>query len=168
MKNSGQAGLILHSLIHVAVAASLLYDPIAQLPMLVTLGIVHWGIDWAKISFGKGSSVIGFLIDQAAHVLSIILILSIYGYWLSDIQTATLPPFLLYIGVLYGTVLGLMVLIWVWANSLSDDVIQRHPHMHPAIQWTRTQMLRCSQQAGLGLICALVIGIYYFGQLTCC
>lgn len=164
MKNSGQAGLIIHSLIHVTVAGLLLNDAWRQWPILVTLGIVHWLIDWTKISFDKGSSVTGFLIDQAAHVISIVLILSTYGYWLSDTPTATLPPIMLYIGVVYGTVLGLMVLIWVWANSLSDDVIRRHPAMHPAIQWTQTQMLRCSQQAGLALIFALAIGVYIFGQ----
>ena len=161
MKSRGQLGLILHSSIHVASAAWLLNEPFSQWPILLSLGLIHWLIDWTKISLDSGGSVTGFLLDQAAHVISIIVLLSAYGYLFESSVTAALPLPALYIGVLYGTILGCMVLTWVWANSLSEDVIRQYP----TIQWTRAQMLRCSQQAGMALIGALVVSVVYFGQM---
>lgn len=164
MKNKGQLGLILHSLIHVSVAAILLHDPLAQWPILVALGLIHWLIDWTKLSFGRGCSVKGFVVDQAAHVVSIIAILAVYGSIFGHSPAPALPLVALYLGVIYGIVLGLMVFMWVWANSLSEDVIRQHP----TILWARAQMLRCSQQAGMALIGALAISVLYFGQIPCC
>lgn len=164
MKSRGQPGLILHSMIHVCVAALLIQDPLHQWPLLVILGLVHWLIDWTKISISQSPSVTGFVADQAAHVMSIILILSMFSNVFTSGPEAMLPLGMLTIAVIYGTVLGIMVLLWVWANTLSEDMIRRHP----SIRWARSQMLICSQQAGIALIGALMVGFYWYGPLSCC
>lgn len=162
MKQNGQVGLIVHSLIHVFVAFMLLQNPTQHWPLLLTLGIVHWLIDWTKVSLPHSNSVLGFLVDQAAHVVSIVFIIRLYAYLLGSGAEVLLPLGVLYPAVIYGTVLGTMVFCWVWANTLSEERIQRSA----TIRWARTQMLQRSQQLGMALVGALVFGLYYYNSVT--
>ncbi|MBV7338501.1 DUF3307 domain-containing protein [Chloroflexi bacterium TSY] len=51
LKMKGGWGLAPHILIHVAVLALLLQDPIRQGTLLLVLGCTHWLIDWIKVSY---------------------------------------------------------------------------------------------------------------------
>ena len=158
MKQNGQLGLLLHALIHVGVATLLLQNPMQQLPLLLTLGLIHWLIDWTKVSLPNTNSVLGFLADQAAHLLRLLLIISSSGFLTSTGPVVVLPQTILYPAVMYGAILGTMVFIWVWSNTLSEDVIQSFP----IIQWTRAEMLLRSQQLGMAFVGALAVGLYYY------
>ncbi|MEM7129518.1 MAG: DUF3307 domain-containing protein [Chloroflexota bacterium] len=167
MKQNGQAGLIIHSSMHVIVASLLLQEPLKQWPLLLVLGTIHWLIDWTKVSLPNSNTVWGFLLDQVAHLVSILLIVSIYGLFFQTSPAAILPDNILTAAVVYGIVIGIMVFVWVWANSQSEEVIQSVP----IIQWTQAQMLQFSQQLGMALIGALLYGLYHFSfvnQFPCC
>ena len=153
LKNQGQFGILLHVSIHVLVTAALLRDPIEHISLLVTLFVIHWLIDTTKVHYGSGSEVLWFIVDQIAPLTSLIIIAGIWSSAAVTAPQATLPQSLLYPALFYAAVLGLMVLCWVWANSLSDESAAGRPY----VAWARSRLLDVSHTAGLPFIGAMIV-----------
>lgn len=62
-------GVLLHASIHGAVTATLLNSWRASLPLLVTLVLIHFSIDWLKLHLPSKTATRGFLLDQLAHLV---------------------------------------------------------------------------------------------------
>ena len=49
LKHRHWAGILLHSVIHSVLTAILIEAPLTHWPMLVSLGLIHFAIDWLKL-----------------------------------------------------------------------------------------------------------------------
>ena len=153
LKNEGQFGILLHVSLHILVTISLLRDPLQHIGLLATLFAFHWLIDTTKVQCGLDGKFKWFIVDQIAHVVSLLIIVGIWASAGSKIPHGTLPQTLLYPALFYAAALGMMVLGWVWANSLSDDIAATRPY----IVWARRRLLDVSHTAGLPFISAMVV-----------
>lgn len=151
LKKAGPHGIFLHVLVHVAVAASLFRDPLANWQLLLLLSCMHWIIDWTKIALGS-DSVNGFIFDQIAHIASLAIIVGVASA-LRILPTPVLTGQFLFLAIAYAVLLASMVFIWIWANNQSPEITSKSP----IVRWVQRSMLQLSQQAGL----ALVGGVFF-------
>ncbi len=91
LKQKGWKGLLLHSGIHLVVAIALVPGLLSRWGLLLALGASHLVIDAVKphVRFARPS--ITFLIDQAVHVLSLVVIA-----WFAQGLRSSLSPVMLY------------------------------------------------------------------------
>lgn len=76
LKSQSNRGILLHVAIHIMVAVILIKNPLPYWRLLLVLGIVHFIIDWTKLHLPGRRQTPGFILDQIAHFLSLILIAS--------------------------------------------------------------------------------------------
>lgn len=62
---------------------------------------------------------------------------------------------ILYPSLFVATSFMLMVLGWLWANNLHDEMVDRYI----SLRWGRERLLELEQRAGFGLICAIGVGV---------
>lgn len=146
LKQKGSLGIFLHVSIHVVVAGILFNQPFAKWQLFLLLSCLHWIIDWTKIALGS-NSVGSFIFDQAAHVISLVVIVMVAST-LNILPTPRLEMQFLYPAIAYAMLLAFMVFIWVWANHQSPEVASNRP----LVRWAQRSMLGFSQRAGLALI----------------
>ncbi len=154
LKLKGNAGLVLHVVIHIIMAAMLLQQPGQYLDLLLVLGLAHFMTDWIKVRFPGNPQWPGFVLDQLAHLLAIALL----AWWWPEV-TAVLPLWIMLPLILLVLLPAVLMLLWVWAN----DVQQQTGFQESAsIHWASSRLLTISQRTGwvavfLVIICRLII-----------
>jgi hypothetical protein len=148
LKTRSWQGVLLHSLIHVAVTALLIRPVSAILPLLLVLGVLHFITDCIKIKIPAKRQAPGFLIDQFVHIT---VIFGLARIW-RDQLASTLAPSLLTLLIVYGTFLGTMIFLWVLACDLANEDWGKHPW----VQWARCNLLQLSRYAGLAIFILLL------------
>lgn len=153
LKSESWLGIVLHTAIHVILAALLVKQPLTVWPMFVMLGVLHFLIDFIKLRVPTQRQTLSFLLDQAAHILVI--------QWLAQIwSTATdsvLPLSVLTPMIIYCLFLATVVFFWVLANELAT----RQSRRQRSILWAKDHLLQLSQYAGLPLLFSLATHWYY-------
>lgn len=147
-------GLLIHVMVHVLVLWTLLGFCKTAWALILGIGIAHFIVDWVKKQNPYLCGVRGFLIDQFAHFLCIVVI-AVIATTQSNLQLSLiLPTTLLNIVTILGFSLPAIVLYWIWINTLQEKKSQSALWLH----WNNNQLLQIEQSAGLGLILILGIG----------
>jgi hypothetical protein len=146
-------GLFLHVAVHLLVAAILLQNPLRYAPLLLAYVAIHYVVDWLKLRQKATPQVPGFLLDQAAHLLTIVLLAA----WQPDLTTY-LPDWLAVLGVMLAFVPAILTFLWVWATDL-----QAQQPNNATADWASHHLLPLSQRLGsilvLSLTCLSLIAI---------
>jgi hypothetical protein len=148
LKKRHWAGVLLHSAMHVAVTAMLLRGPLAQWPALIALGAVHYTIDTVKLRLTFRLQSLGFLLDQLAHVLSLLLVAA----WCAGTRGA-LPQSILYPTVAYAllpTVLMLVAMLTIDLTHSVSSVVSGSPE-------NTRRIILLSQWVGYFLVAAVIV-----------
>jgi hypothetical protein len=119
LKHHHWAGVLLHSAIHGLVAAALLQDPLGHWPLLVTLCVAHFAIDWLKLQMSFRVRSLGFALDQIAHLLTLVLLTT----WPSQAGSVLAPSFL-YPAVAYAILPTLLMFFSVLTTDLEDSALK--------------------------------------------
>ena len=153
-KRGHWAGLPLHSAVHCAVAAMLLDDPLKHLPLLISLALAHFTIDWFKLRVRFKPEFVGFILDQIAHVLALLLLTA-----LRSEMTVALQPAFLYPALAYSLVPALLMFLEVLAIGLKQS------SAHPSGGWKDecARFASLSQWAGAPLVVG-VLAVRFFGS----
>jgi len=147
LKTQGNKGLALHVAIHILVAAVLLQRPWQYFPLLLVYGLIHFAVDWLKVRKSTSRQTVGFLLDQAAH-LATILVLS---YWQPHLH-AVLPLWLLWLGIFIALLPAILTLLWVMANDLKGSCPE-----NATLTWASHRLLPLSQKIGSGFVLGLLL-----------
>ncbi|MEZ4865454.1 MAG: DUF3307 domain-containing protein [Caldilineaceae bacterium] len=152
LKTERWTGIALHSLIHVLATVPLITAPLANWPLLVTLGVTHFVVDFVKVRLPNRYQTFSFVADQLVHVLVILAVASIW----SASTTAILPLNITIPLIIYGIFLGTLVFLWVLAIELSQNGWGEQQ----LVAWARQNLLRLSQYAGIPLLLLLCVQWY--------
>lgn len=145
LKEQHWFGVFLHVLVHLVVMALLIDQAGQYWPLLLGIGLIHFLIDAIKLVYPGAKGVAYFLLDQVLHVGA----LWVAAVWAQRIwqpapqgivPDAWLAPLL--VGALIP---ALMVLLWLWANSLSQEYTARFY----LLEWAKHQILAVEQRIGL-------------------
>lgn len=147
LKTQGNKGLLLHVGIHVLVAAVLLQRPWQHIPLLLAYGAIHYLVDWFKVNKSTMNQTPGFLLDQLAHFLTIVVL----ALWQPDLASV-LPLWLVWLGALVAIVPAFLTFLWVMANDLHGDC----PN-NPTVTWACQRLLRLSQRIGSIIVMSLLL-----------
>ena len=148
LKRRHWAGVLLHAGIHATVAAILVRNPLAHWPMLVTLWLGHFGIDWLKLRFDFKFKSLGFVLDQMAHLLLLLLLAN----WSSAIR-GVLPHALLFPAVAYALLPATLMFLSVLMIDLEGR--SSHPPYWPSVK--APQIVLLSHLAGYPLLLFVLI-----------
>lgn len=154
LKRESLTGVFLHVLIYVAITGLAIQKPLAYWPLILGLGAIHFVIDASKGSYTQKFEAFYFLIDQCLHFISIGIATLFTLYLYAQPPQSVWPYNLVLIALACALLLAIMVFCWVWANSLSEEQVQRHF----LLRWTKHQMLTLEQRIGL-----LLIGFVFAG-----
>lgn len=155
LKLAGKRGIALHVMIHVTVLALLLRQPLRQWLLLLALGGVHFLIDWTKLRWQRpqGPEAPGFLLDQVAHMASILLLALAF-----PAAAARLPLWLMTTAIGLTLVPAAMTFLWVWAT---DMVRSGKGSGDSAIVWACQKLLPLSQRVGWAILVAVMaVGLF--------
>lgn len=125
-KKAKSIKLYLHALIHGALALLLLWD-FSCWPLAAVVAVLHLVIDTIKLySQKEENKTKWFFIDQALHIVSILLLLFVWFSPQIDLSSISLNPNLwvyitaiLFITSVSGIVI--QILLSKWSKSISDD-----------------------------------------------
>lgn len=148
LKMKSWVGVLLHSLIHIIVTACLIQPISALIPLLLILGVIHFLTDFIKVCIPVKYQTPGFIIDQCIHIV-VLLLLS--WFWqnklYSTLSMALLKPLLI-----YHSVLGLFVFVWV----LSCDIAGSTQRTNSTVRWLRKHLLTLASYGGVPLFLFLL------------
>ena len=125
-------------------------------PLVAGLGIAHFFIDRIKSQTDSIQPVRLFIFDQVAHLACLISATGLVVLVYNAHPALVIPATLLYPALVSALCLATMVLYWVWANSLQDEIVERFNHL----RWCRRWLLTIEQYAGMVLIGFMSIGAY--------
>ncbi|MCE7979923.1 MAG: DUF3307 domain-containing protein [Caldilinea sp. CFX5] len=151
LKNRSWLGIVLHAIVHVVVTALLIQQPLSVWPMLLCLGLLHFLVDLTKLRLPIRRQWLGFLIDQAAHLITLWLLAQLWSTAVALLPLAVMLPM-----IVYGLFLATVVFLWVLANELSTSQWGERPY----VQWAHAHLLRLSQYAGIPLLLTAAAYIY--------
>ena len=152
LKTESNQGILLHVAIHLLVASILVEDVLAHWPVFLVLGTAHFFIDWAKIHYPTYRQTPGFILDQFAHLLTIILI----EIWLPDLSTV-LPVWLMWWGIFLILLPASLVFLWVWATDLRIDLPE-----NPVVKWACRSLLPIAHRLGIVFVLTLCLPTLLF------
>lgn len=141
-------GVLLHVLVHLVVMTLLIDQGGQYWPLILGIGVAHFIIDGMKLLY-RGPKGIGyFLLDQALHVGTLFFATYLaHQYWQPAPQSILPTDWLL--PLLGGALIpALMVLLWVWVNTLSQEYTTRFV----LFDWAKHQMLIVEQRIGMLLL----------------
>jgi hypothetical protein len=142
-KRSHWAGVLLHSAVGCVVTAFLIEDPFLYWRVLLTLGLVHFAIDWLKLQFRLWPESLTFVADQIVHVL----VLWLVARWVPQMQ-GVLSPVILSASLAYALVPVLLTFMWILVSDCAHyavPVLER-------LQRAAPRLVLLSQLAGLPLV----------------
>lgn len=143
-------GIFLHVAIHVFVTALLINDPLRYWPLLAALGAVHFATDWFKLRLPFRFQAAGFILDQIAHVLALVVLA---GRWPS--ATGVLPATLLRPAIAYALIPAALMFLSV----LAVDIEQVAFRLSDRLKDKAPQLVALSQVAGWPLILGVVVNL---------
>lgn len=147
LKAQGNRGILLHVGIHLLVAAVLIQNSYRYWYIFLLLGIMHFAIDWAKLRLPGRRQAPGFILDQFAHVASILILV---GLW--PAVPAVMPLWLMWLGIVMILVPATLMFLWVWATDLQVDLPENH-----LVKWACRSLLPLSQRVGSVFVLALLV-----------
>ncbi len=148
LKTRHWTGVLLHAAIHGLVTAILLQNPLIHWPMLVTLWVIHFTIDWLKLQVDFKLQTPGFILDQIVHALVLLLL----ARWPSEI-TGTLRPTLLYPAVAYALIPALLTFLATLSIDLENSATN-------PTGWSKNkapQLILLAQLVGYPLVIGILI-----------
>lgn len=152
LKTESNRGVLLHVAIHILVASILIEDAFANWYVLLVLGVAHFLIDWTKLQYSGHRQTPGFLLDQFAHLMTIVLI----AFWRPDL-TAVLPMRLMAWSIVLVLLPATLVFLWVWATDVHLDSPENR-----AAKWACRSLLPIAHQLGSILVIGLTIPTIFF------
>ncbi len=144
---SGHKGLALHVAIHLLVALILVQNPWQHVPLLLAYGAIHYLVDWLKVRQSTTTQTPGFLLDQAAHLLTVGVLAAVRPALLT-----WLPGWLVVISVGLALLPAMMTFLWVWATDLHSE----QPN-NATITWASHHLLPLSQRVGSVFVLGLTV-----------
>lgn len=136
-------GILLHAAIHSLVTAALIQNPLKFWPVLAVLWLAHAAVDWLKLYIQHATLTPGFLLDQLAHILTLVVI----AYFAPQLMGALAAQFLAPL-LIYALIPALLMLLSVVMLDLN--------HAHSSAQRV-VQYKKLSQITGYPLILAVII-----------
>lgn len=152
LKTESNQGVLLHVAIHLLVASILIENALAHWPIFLVLGTAHFLIDWAKLRYPTHRQTPGFILDQFAHLLTIILIAA----WQPDLSVV-LPVWLMWLGIFLILLPATLVFLWVWATDLRIDLPENR-----TVKWACRSLLPISQRLGSVFVLTLCLPTLLF------
>jgi len=152
-KTRSRLGLLIHTGIHLLIAFLLFKPPYSWWPALVALGAMHYFIDWAKLRWPIKPQLLGFILDQFWHALSLVLIAVLFP----QMETRIPSEFLLQN---FLVVLISPVLLMFWTYTFDFKARRPTGKVTAAVAWSKRNLLRFSQI--VGFICAAIVLIQIF------
>jgi hypothetical protein len=152
LKTESNQGIMLHVAIHLLVASILLENALQNWPVLLVLGIAHFLIDWTKLRYPGYRQTPGFLLDQFAHLLTVVLL----AVWRPDL-TAVLPLNVMWWGIFLIMLPATLVFLWVWATDLRVDLPE-----NKTVKWACRSLLPISQRLGSVLVVTIAVTTVLF------
>ena len=151
LKLKGGLHILPHIFVHVLVTGLLLNDWRTSWPLLLALGVIHFGIDWFKVAVPLVSPDVDFIIDQAMHLATLFLLAS----WMPFV-TPLLPMNVTLWGAALSLIPAVMMFGWVYALT--------QPKAEPVTLWMRDSMCIMSQRTGwvitLGVFMISVVMVF--------
>lgn len=149
--------LLLHVAIHMLLLWVLLgFDP-AVWGIVLTMGVAHLIVDWIKPRIFSRNNVQNFVLDQLAHLATIVLVFVATHFYLPQPLHHLLSTPLLYSSLGVSITLATMVLLWVWINSMQEKVVQQNIYL----RWGQERLLKCEQYTGFCLVGVLILGLFW-------
>ncbi|MBX3016076.1 MAG: DUF3307 domain-containing protein [Caldilineaceae bacterium] len=147
-KETNWRGVLAHVGVHLLVMTLLIYNSLHYWPLILGIGLVHFTIDLGKLIY-PGSKGIGyFLFDQSLHLLTLLFAAYIAQQVWQPAPVGILPQAWLLPTLSAACIPALMVLFWVWTNTLSQEYIAQVQ----ILQWSKHQILGLEQRFGQFLI----------------
>ncbi len=140
-------GIFLHASIHGVVTAFLVQSWLSALPLLMTLVLVHFAIDWLKLHLPSKTATRGFLLDQLAHLVVIVLLSIIWP----SLQSYLVSP-LLMLGILLGMVPAILIFLAVRSTDKKDHDSPLWQHLLRE----RARLILSAQIVGSAIILSLI------------
>jgi hypothetical protein len=153
MKLKSSKGIAIHVLIHVAVTALLIREPVIHWRLFIILAITHFLIDWLKLRYPTQRQVPGFLLDQILHLIVLGFLAAV-----SPTIRPALSGWLLTFAIIYAFIPPIIMFLWL----LAIDEGQVREHTTRRIKWRQRNLLSLSQHAGLPLLLGVGLGIVCF------
>lgn len=153
-------GVLLHVLVHVLVMSLLIHESLSYWPLLLGVGAAHFIIDGLKFFCPAQKGIVYFLVDQLLHVGTIVVAAYLVHQDGLSAPVSILPQAWL-LPILSGAfVPAIMVLLWIWTNSLSHEFLAQSSLLY----WTKYQILSIEQRIGvlLFLFVCLQPSLYLF------
>lgn len=151
MKLQGPKGLALHAAIHVLVTALLIRNHWQAWPALLMLGFLHYLTDWAKLRYANDPLTPGFILDQAIHVVTLLVITV-----LTPQIIPLFPLWFLIPAVVLALIPAFLTFAYVWASDQCRANMPRPLLSATTIQWACNQLLPLSQKTGWIIVVMLV------------
>lgn len=154
LKTESSQGILLHVAIHLLVASILVEDALTHWPVFLVLGTAHFFIDWAKLRYPvyRYRQTPGFILDQFAHLLTIILIAA----WQPELPIV-LPSWFMWWGIFLIMLPATLVFLWVWATDLRIELPENR-----VVKWACRSLLPISQRLGSIFVVALCLPTLFF------
>lgn len=150
MKVQGPKGLALHAAIHVLVTALLIRNFWQVWPSLLVLGTLHYLTDWAKLRYTNDPLTPGFIVDQAIHVLTLLLITLLTAQIIPLFPLQFLIP-----AVVLALIPAFLTFAYVWASDQCRANMPRPLLSTATIQWACNRLLPLSQKTGWIIVLTL-------------
>lgn len=141
-------GVLLHVLVHMIVTVLLLGNSWHSWPLIFGLGAAHFVIDALKLICPGKKGVLYFLVDQLLHFLTIVIAVYVAQHVWHSFPVGILPDQWLFSVLIAALIPALMVLFWVWTNTLNQEYVAQVT----LLQWTKQQLLGLEQRIGLAIM----------------
>lgn len=151
-KTQSNLGIWIHASIHIFVFYLLFEPPRVWWPALLLLLVMHYLIDWAKFKWPVKPQLIGFILDQFLHVLSLIPI-AIYF----ETMVPSIPQQYLILDFLIAMTSPILLMFWTYALDLSH--LKQGDRFFEISQWARANLLRWSQVTGFISVAIVLLHI---------
>lgn len=142
-------GLALHVGIHLMVMMMLIESPLQWWLALVLLGGIHFFIDWAKLRFPIKPQVLGFVVDQFWHALSLVPLTLLFP----SMQPA-IPEQYLYLDLGLALISPLLLTFWTYTWDLKNQF--HDARTSSIVEWGNKNLLLISQV--IGFIIVAIVG----------
>lgn len=140
-------GVLLHVFIHVVVMALFIHESLSYWRLLLGIGAAHFVIDGLKLLYPAQKGIAYFLFDQLLHLATLGVATYLVHQGGQPAPSSSLPQEWL-LPILSGAFIpAIMVLLWIWTNSLSHEFLAQCSLLY----WTKYQILSIEQRIGIVL-----------------